>query len=322
MFDTWILSATNRLVWKCISHFVDKRTLKGRMIRSRRVKRRMPRAKLRDAICHALAIFEHFDPETEALFLGSSHTVYGIAPEVFQSVRAWNAGYNSGDFKIAYYTYQAVRQQWPKRPGQAVVISDDFWMVSHQIEFTPEFYQAVLVSHFTGMPYESDFLIGVHHRYVGRKIVRYRGKGLSEQILNARGFIAGLVATAKENRPGVTEARVKGHCKRAHFQPEGLKYLKALMDLVSEDGREIVFLRFPVREDYLAALDALQDDVWAPGDSLRAGKPLLDCFRMPFPQTYWADADHFTEEGARAFSAWLEPKLQALLQTFRQQGCK
>ena len=137
------------------------------------MKRRMPDNKLQDALLHTLATFEHFDPETEALFLGSSHTVYGFAPKNCRHLRAWNAGFNSGDLKMAYYTYQALRDKWPKQPGQCVVISEDFFMNSTRCEFSSEFYQPLLLSQFSAFRFDNSFRLAPH-RDAQMKIFRFR----------------------------------------------------------------------------------------------------------------------------------------------------
>ena len=309
MFNTWIFSKMNRFFWKCVYRFFNRRSTIGRIINTRRVKRQMPNVHLHKSIRHAISIFEHFDPNINILFLGSSHTVYGIAPRHFKTLQALNAGFNSGDAKLAYYIYQTLRKQWPTAPRQAVVISDDFWTTSHQTELTPEFYQAVLVKYFTGMPYDSAFLTGAHDRFVASQINHIRDEGVSEEILCERGFVPDIPINSNANSSGEITHRVLAHVKRAFFKPTQLHYLSALKEAVEADGRQFIFLRFPVREDYLAVLDAYPKNVWEPSESVREGSTLIDLFRMPVAAEHWADTDHFSEAGARWFTQVIESDL-------------
>ena len=306
-------SSTSRVFWKTVCHLFKRHSKTARAIRTRRIKRQMPYDALQRAIWHALTIFEHFNPDINLLCLGSSHTIYGIAPKNFKQLHALNAGFNSGDAKLAYYTYQALRKHWPKAPRQAVVMSDDLWIGAHQIEFTSEFYHAVLVKHFAQMPYDSNFLMAVHDRFVARHIHQFRDEGVPTSVLAEKGFITNIPVQAAGNTPEGIATRVHGHIKRAFFKPTQLRYLTALKEAVEADGRQLIFLRFPVREDYLKALDSYPEKVWEPTDSVRKGCPLLDCFRMPLPPEALADVDHLSEIGARQFTESIESQLLTLV---------
>lgn len=305
---------STRFFWRLIAHFVDHRSPRGRIIRTRRIKRPMPDDKLRLAIAHANNVFNDFDSQTQILFLGSSHTAYGIAPEEFETLRGWNAGYNSGDSRMAYYTYLALRTKWPKQADQCVVISDDFWMISHQTEFTPEFYQAVVASYFCNMPFRSNYLMEKHHRYVGEWVTALAKTEHYNCLKQCRGFIPGLPVNTPMSHKEVA-LRVRNHCKMASFEPTELTYVRKLKEAVEADGRTLVFLRFPVQHDYLQAFDAINKDVWSVSDEPRKNTPLLDYFRLPVDEADWHDADHFSEQGARHFTKRIEPDLLAIVET-------
>ena len=321
MSNELTFSSTSRFFWKTVCHLFKRQSQTARIIRTRRIKRQMPYDALQRAIWHALTIFEYFNPNIDLLFLGSSHTVYGIAPKNFKTLQALNAGFNSGDAKLAYYTYQALRDQWPKAPRQAVVMSDDSWIGAHQIEFTSEFYHAILVKHFTQMPYDSNFLIAVHDRFVARHIHQLRNESVPESVLAEKGFITHISVQAAGNTPEGIASRVHGHVKRAFFEPTQLRYLSALRKAVEADGRQLIFLRFPVREDYLTALDSYPEKVWEPTESVRKGCPLLDYFRIPLPLEAWVDVDHLSEFGARQFTELIEAQLLTLLKSPNKHLC-
>lgn len=301
------LSPIERLFWKFICRFLNPRKPLGRMVQRRCVKRRLPDHKLWDSIGHIIAIFEHFDPKIDALFLGSSHTAYGIAPKAFQTLRAWNAGYSSGDLKMAYSTYQVLRTKWPKAPGQIVVISDDFWAVSHQCELAPEFYQPLILTQFTPHRFSSEFRLHPHLRLIQKRITSYREQYTLDKHLDERGFIAGLCYRGRERGFPDALKRIRRHCKMVHYKPSQLHYLEQLKADILADGRQLIFLRFPVRDDYLKEVANSGVDIWEPTNYLREGSILIDTFASPQPEWAWADEDHFTDEGARAFTKYVEP---------------
>ena len=278
------------------------------------MKRRMPDNKLQDALLHTLATFEHFDPETEALFLGSSHTVYGFAPKNCRRLRAWNAGFNSGDLKMAYYTYQALRDKWPKQPGQCVVISEDFFMNSTRCEFSSEFYQPLLLSQFSAFRFDKSFRLAPHRRLIAQRSAAVRASGIPEAILAERGFIPNLTPNLELESAEAAIARARRHCKMAYYTPSQLPWLEQLKAAVIADERTLIFLRYPASERYRKTVEATGIPVWKPAESLREGCPLLDYFDAPVPPEHWIDDDHFTDAGARAFTQTLEPVLLNLME--------
>ena len=309
------LSSIERLFWKCIYRCFDARKPFGRLVRRRCIKRRLPDYKFWEAIGHCIATFEHFDTQIDTLFLGSSHTIYGIAPKLFQHLRAWNAGFCSGDLKMAYYAYQTLRKQWPKASGQTVIISDDFWAVSNLSEFAPEFYVPLILTQFTGHHFDSSFRLRPHLKLVKQTIQAYRNNDNSlAQHIDERGFMYGSTPNERvRGLPAVTE-RICRHCKMIYYKPSQLHYLERLKADILEDGRQLVFLRFPVRDDYLEEVAKAGFDVWEPTQYLREGCPLIDTFAIPQPEWAWTDEDHFTDVGARAFTKEIEPLiLQARL---------
>ena len=308
------ISSLERLFWKSISHCFNPRKPFGRLVRRRCIKRRLPDYKFWEAIGHNIATFEHFDPKIDALFLGSSHTAYGIAPKAFQTLRAWNAGFCSGDLKMAYYAYQVLRKKWEKSPRQTVIISDDFWAVSNQAEFAPEYYVPLILTQFTGHHFDSSFRLKPHLMLVQETIQAYRNTNTSlSQHIDERGFMFGNMPNERvRGLPSVT-TRIRRHCKMVHYKPSQLHYLEQLKANILADGRRLVFLRFSVRDDYLEEVANAGFDIWEPTNYLREGCPLIDTFATPQPEWAWADEDHFTDEGARAFTKHVEPLILNLL---------
>ena len=312
-----------RFFWKCVYRFFNPHKPFGRLVRRRCVKRRLPDYRFWDAVGHCIATFEHFDIQTDVLFLGSSHTLYGIAPKEFQTLRAWNAGFCSGDLKMAYYAYQTLRKMWEKCPGQAVVLSDDFWAVSNQAEFVPEFYVPLILTQFTDHRFDSSFRIKPHLKLVQKTIQAYRNTNTSlSQHIDERGFMFGNMPNERVRGLPDVIARIRRHCKMVHYKPSQLHYLERLKADILADGRRLVFLRFPVRDDYLEEVSNAGIDVWEPTNYLRVGCPVIDSFAVPQPEWAWADEDHFTDEGARAFTRTIEPQILEVLSKEMPEGGK
>ena len=145
----------------------------GRMMRSRGVWRR-PRLKpflALNSVPHVRHIFQDFDPETDALILGNSHTYHALNPASATRLRFWNASLIAADAWFAYHTYLALRAKWPKRPGQIVLFGDDYWLTSHQTEYTRMFFPLAVCLHvIAGMPYRNAFLTRGYDRMARRAL--------------------------------------------------------------------------------------------------------------------------------------------------------
>lgn len=289
-----------RLFWKAIAPLTPHRSALGRILRSRGCKKPMSEAQLAREVGRAQCIFEDFDPATAILCIGSSHVVQGIDPAAAADLRLWNAGFVNGDYRMDYYVYQALRSRWPRESGQTVLMSDNFWLPSHQAEYTENFIYSVILHVLIGMPYRSSLLIGPHERRV-RRLTKVR-----QPTDCFRGY------TALPPDPLATDLkqRVLGHIRRAHYDPSEMEWFLRLRAAVEADGRRLILFRHPLREDYREALAAGDGaDVWTPGVEAKAGLRILDYSDMPFPADCWRDADHFNALGAIRFTAALKKDL-------------
>ena len=152
-----------RMVAPCFSRHSDL----GRMIRARGCDFLLARCAMAmyGEFAHAQQVFRAFAPDSEVLVLGSSHPFHAINPGSAKQLRMWNASFCSGDAWITYHTYLAIREKWPKRPGQIVLFGEDFWEAHLQTEYLRQgFLVAVILHLLIGMPYRNAFLLRDYER--------------------------------------------------------------------------------------------------------------------------------------------------------------
>ncbi len=292
-----------RLFWKLVAPLTPHRSPLGRIIRARGCKKPMDDATLATEVGRAQRIFEDFDPMTDVLCLGSSHTVQSIRPESATRLRLWNAGFINGDWRMALFAYRALRDKWPKAPGQIVLFSDNFWLPSQQSEYTENYIYSAILHVIAGMPYRTAFMMGPSERRV-RRLARTR-----QACDCVRGYTPLAPIPVVESQA----KRVAGHIRRSHYAPTEVPWFERLRAEVEADGRRLVLFRAPLREDYRAALAAGDGaGVWEAGVEAKRGLALLDYSDLAIPPAHWHDADHLNLLGASAFTPFLEHDLEAL----------
>ena len=292
-----------RTFWKAVAPFTSHRSPIGRVIRTRGCKKPMDDATLVAEVGRAQQIFQDFDPETDVLCLGTSHFVFSIRPASAAHLRLWNAGFINGDYRMAVHVYRALRDKWPKRPGQIVLFSDAFWLPSQQSEYTENYIHSVILHVLIGMPYRSTWLTGPSERRV-RRLAQTRQPCDCE-----RGYspIAPIPVVASQAK------RVAGHIRRSRYAPTEMVWFERLRAEVEADGRRLVLFRAPLREDYRAALAAGDGaGVWEAGAEAKRGLTVLDYSELAVSPEFWHDADHLNVLGATWFTPILEHDLEPL----------
>lgn len=292
-----------RTFWKAVAPFTSHRSPIGRVIRTRGCKKPMDEPTLVAEVGRAQQIFQDFDPETDVLCLGTSHFVFSIRPASAAHLRLWNAGFINGDYRMAVHVYRALRDKWPKRPGQIVLFSDAFWLPSQQSEYTENFIYSTILHVLIGMPYRMAFLMGPSERRV-RRLAQTRQPCDCE-----RGYspIAPIPVVASQAK------RVAGHIRRSRYAPTEMVWFERLRAEVEADGRRLVLFRAPLREDYRAALAAGDGaGVWEAGADSKRGLTVLDYSELAVSPEFWHDADHLNVLGATWFTPILEHDLEPL----------
>ena len=291
----------HRLFWRLIANGFPRRSRLGRIVRARRCKAQPSDAIFVREIGRIQHLFHDFAPDTDVLALGTSHIRNTICPIPEAPLRLWNAGFDNSDLFIAHGVYQALRARWPKAPGQIVLLGDDFWLASHQAEYTQYFWTSVILHLVAGLPLRSHLLLGPTVRRITPLIA------VRQPIPDRQGY----TPCTEVNIP-CNIKWIRGHVRRAFYPPTEFVWLERLRAAVEADGRRLVLIRPPLRADYRAELakQAAGRDVYAPGAKAREGLTILDYTEAPIPENGWYDADHLNNLGA----AWLTPRLIADLQ--------
>lgn len=301
--------------WRLVSRFVDRHSDFGRIVNSRLSNGASNWHDLRARLPRVRVIFECFPPETDCLFLGSSHTRYGIVPTEWKTLRAWSAGFSGGDLKMSYYTYQALRKKWAGDPRrQCVVLNDDFFMRSNTCELSSIFHYTLLLTPFTDYAFENTVRLRPYLRCMKKCWAVSCKEGLSEPLVKSCGYIRIHFDPVYTEANGIAVAR--RHLKIHSFGAKQLVWLERLKAAVAEDGRKFVFLRYPVRSEYAAVIDeeaAKGNDVWESYKPYYEGAVHLDYFRLPMEEGMIWDANHLSEVGARNFTRLLESEFIKLI---------
>lgn len=293
---------------------VPRHTIAGRILRTRGCKKLPNNNFLIDTIRRLVAIVDGFPSDTDLLFLGSSHIQKGIAPAVFTQLNGWNAGVSSGDLKMAFEMYSALRTKWTQKQGQAVVLGQDFWLPSAQAEYSYEYFQTVILHLLLGIPYRSTKFTRYAEKVCSRILSQVRKDDSWKYYLQLRGLCPMPIERERQS-PEVVELRAKGHLKFCTFEPTELGYLDRLKRLVEADNRKLILLRTPHRSDYLATIDKspFKASLWDAFDCVAKDLPVIDKYRFKLPDNGWNDADHLSEMGAQLLTQTIEPELLALL---------
>lgn len=302
--STW--ETIRRSLGKLALPFIPHRSGLGRMMRTRVCKR----PPLENSIATEIARTRHqifdFAPDSEVLTLGSSHTQCDILPQPGDALRLWNVGIVNGDLYQAWCFYSALRDRWPRRQGQIVLLSEDFWAPASQSEYTFFYWLAAVLHLIAGLPMRSTFALGP---------IRRRIHALSHITRPQQAFRGRL---RNDDRFGTSQdaaKAVRSHLNLLRFPASELLWQERLRAAVEADGRRLVLFRPPLRADYRAELakQAAGRDVYAPGAKAREGLPILDYTETPIPEDGWYDADHLNDCGAARFTPTLITDLQTLL---------
>lgn len=303
------MQTLKRFFWHAIYLFLPRRSRLARVVKTRGFKRQVRQRKIYRWTRHFNAVISNFDSHTELLLLGSSHVVFGINPTVFQSLRGWNAAVHSGDYRTAYYLYMYLRKAWVKEPGQKVLVGEDFWAPFFQLEWAPPYYLCCILHCLINMPYRTTLLMKTCERAVQYVMEYWRSR--VRPVRNVATYRGYAIYRREDWSDSITAAeRVRKHLKFLDFKPTELRWLERLVAAIREDGREVIFLRFPFRADYREALP--QQGLFSLFEGVEQYGRVIDAQSLDLPSGYWADADHLNHKGAGEFSCWLEQQIQLL----------
>ena len=254
-------------------------------------------------VAHLATMCNDFAPDTDVLVLGSSHPFHAINPARAKHLRMWNASIIAGDIYTAYHLYLAFRKRWPWRPNQMVLLGEDFWQVSYQMEFTIYFPTSVALHLLAGVPSRRSALMRPYERVIKGMLSELSGAPPPQNVYRGHGILRELEGKSAAER-------FARHRAFASFVPTELQWLIRLREAVEADGRRLALVRIPHRADYVREGHAAGVDLWATAASAREGLPLFDHFELqPADPICFANADHLSPEGADWFTPIVERDL-------------
>ena len=292
-----------RIWWfTAVAWFLPRHSVLARIVRSRGCKVK-PRRKEMGWVAHLATMCNDFAPDTDVLVLGSSHPFHAINPARAKHLRMWNASIIAGDIYTAYHLYLAFRKRWPWRPNQMVLLGEDFWQVSYQMEFTIYFPTSVALHLLAGVPYRRSALMRPYERVIKGMLSELSGAPPPQNVYRGHGILRELEGKSAAER-------FARHRAFTSFVPTELQWLIRLREAVEADGRRLALVRIPHRADYVREGHAAGVDLWATAASAREGVPLLDFFELQPPNPIcFANADHLSPEGADWFTPIVERDL-------------
>ena len=194
-------------------------------------------------------------------------------------------------------------ERWPWRPNQMVLLGEDFWQVSYQMEFTIYFTTSVALHLLAGVPYRNSALLRPYERVIKGMLSELSGAPPPQNVYRGHGILRELEGKSAAER-------FARHRAFGTFVQTELQWLIRLREAVETDGRRLVLVRIPHRADYLQAVHASGMDLWAPAAPIREGVPLLDFFELQPPNPIcFANSDHLSPEGADWFTPIVERDL-------------
>ena len=180
-----------------------------------------------------------------------------------------------------------------------VLLGEDFWQVSYQMEFTIYFTTSVALHLLAGVPYRNSALLRPYERVIKGMLSELSGAPPPQNVYRGHGILRECAAE-----------RFARHRAFGTFVQTELQWLIRLREAVETDGRRLVLVRIPHRADYLQAVHASGMDLWAPAAPIREGVPLLDFFELQPPNPIcFANSDHLSPEGADWFTPIVERDL-------------
>lgn len=305
----------SRVFWRMAMAILPPHSALGRIVKTRGVKKPISNLLFFLRYRRLLGVCRYFPSETQILFLGSSHINTNVDPTAFATLQAWNAAIPSGDLRTAHYLYQYFRLLWPQHPGQCVVLGEDFWLFAHTLEYTPDFFFCAILHRLIALPYRSALLMK-RWDLLAERADRFFAMRANDTSLQPKGrghrrLFGHALPPGKEDKEAA-QVRAQRHLRFRDFAPTELPYLAQLRQAVEADGRKLILLRPPYRQDYRQVLGEVAA-LWQPFRPYEAGLQVLDDTDLILDDTVWYDPDHLNAQGAIAYTQHLERNLLAVL---------
>jgi len=270
--------------------------------------------------------------ELAYLFLGDSHTLSGIDPEVIHG--SFNFGSAGETTELTYFKLRGILASGKVRIRRIVLQMDQHSLSSSAVDQRSYLEDLRYYTHFVPVSVlrdnynESSLLLRIRRLFpvIGNgdklflspwnapaaKVVR--GWSTDESRFSSKGVDAGTRIAER-----TIDAWTKGH---KQISEQGLRYVIELLTLARDHGIEVVILRFPVSKTYkdvlgrkgLMSRDRFYDHVLsAIREKVSLSYEQIDFYDVfeGHPE-YFADSNHLNGEGAMVFSQMVSDRLRRL----------
>lgn len=254
--------------------------------------------------------------EVSTLILGSSHTYYGIIPEILGD-SVFNLANISQSPEYDLYLLEQFEKYMPNLKSLIIPISY-FTYRDPKLEDGPEWMLAIKYKTRMKLDIHSNFSI---YNFEIFDFESYSG-ALSNLVLNKPsnkctelGF--GLGFTLNDRNPNWKKMIKQRIESTTFFNPgryiEVLNIQRSLLNLAKQKGWKVIFITTPSFGDYTRALEKTQESEMREGIKTLIGEfdvKYLDFLRdSTFIEDDFHDADHLSDIGATKFSSKLRKSL-------------
>ncbi len=250
---------------------------------------------------------QHAD-EVEIIFLGSSHTYYGIRPEYIPN--SFNLANGSQNLKYDYFMLEQYGGQCKKLKKVVLPISY-FTLFSKGFEGTDDWWYAINYKIYMDCDYHSDF--SIYNWELAHTSV-FRGKlksSLREKKVGCDSLGWGLDYALSAKQPTwdntASDAAVERHtAKDFSYLDMNLEYIDKIASFCRENSISLLLITTPTWHTYYEHLDKKQlDKMYSVIRELQHTYSLsyYDYLKdSRFVADDFYDADHLSDVGAKKFS--------------------
>jgi len=242
------------------------------------------------------------------LFLGSSHTYYGINPD-FISGNSFNASHISQSIDLDYQIIKKYENNWNEL--KYIIIPIDYFTLFSRLSNGIEYwriknYNLYYDMHLSNSLSDNSELMSVSLKLNLRRIISYYFLNKTAITCSKLGFGNNYKKSNDLVKTGKTAAlrHTKNDLSKLN---ESLKILKEIIDFASKNNIEIIFYTSPAYNTYVSNLDKNQLNLTINTiTELAVNNSNCNYFNLlndtHFYSDDFRDADHLNPEGAKKLS--------------------
>lgn len=240
----------------------------------------------------------------EVLFLGSSHSYYGINPDLIPD-NAFNASHISQSINYDYEIIKKYKNNWNQL--KYIVIPIDYFTLFSRVATGRESWRIKNYQIYYNIQKNSSLkgnseILSLKLKYSLSRIYRYYLKNESAITCSKLGY--GNIQTESKDLKLTGEIAAKKHTKlKKQYFKENVSIINSIIDLAKKNGSKIIFYTSPAYHTYISNLDKTQlDTTYNTIQNIVKNNPNTSYFNFLEDKTFSAqdyrDADHLNDSGA------------------------